>query len=397
MPTNRSYLFTSESVSEGHPDKLADRISDTVLDAFLECDPTARVACEAFLADDLVVLAGEFRINPPGLCDLIQEAAPNLVRHVLRDTGYDNTFPGIDPDSCEIVVRFNQQSPDISQGVDRSDSLGAGDQGMVFGYACDETPKLMPLAQMLAHRLVERQARLRENGNLPWLRPDAKSQVTVRYRGDNPISVETVVFSTQHAEGTDMEVLRTQVLEQIILPIIPKDLQQGMQTLINPTGRFVIGGPKGDTGLTGRKIIVDTYGGACPHGGGAFSGKDPSKVDRSAAYAARHVAKNIVAAGLAKRCTVQIAYAIGEAEPISLFVNTHQTGRVRDDILEQAVLEVFDLTPAGIIEALDLYRPIYARTAAYGHFGKDGLPWERTDRVEALQQAVIAQQGGRHA
>ena len=397
MPTDRSYLFTSESVSEGHPDKLADRISDTVLDAFLECDPTARVACEAFLADDLVVLAGEFRTNPPGLCDLIQEAAPNLVRHVLRDTGYDNTFPGIDPDSCEIVVRFNQQSPDISQGVDRSESLGAGDQGMVFGYACDETPKLMPLAQMLAHRLVEQQAKLRGNGNLPWLRPDAKSQVTVRYRGDQPVSVETVVFSTQHAEGTDMEVLRTQVLEQVILPIIPEDLQQGMQTLINPTGRFVIGGPKGDTGLTGRKIIVDTYGGACPHGGGAFSGKDPSKVDRSAAYAARYVAKNIVAAGLAKRCTVQIAYAIGKAEPVCLFVNTHQTGRVRDNLLEQAVLQVFDLTPAGIIEALDLCRPIYARTAAYGHFGKDGLPWERTDRVEALQQAVIAQQGGRHA
>ena len=396
MPTDRSYLFTSESVSEGHPDKLADRISDTVLDAFLDCDPNARVACETFLADDLVVLAGEFRTSPPGLCDLIQEATPSLVRQVLRDTGYDNTFPGIDPDNCTILVRFHQQSPDISQGVDRGEGLGAGDQGMVFGYACDETPTLMPLAQLLAHRLVEQQARLRMSGELPWLRPDAKSQVTVRYLGDQPISVETVVFSTQHSEDIDMDYLRAQVLEQIIFPIIPKDLQQRMQTLINPTGRFVIGGPKGDTGLTGRKIMVDTYGGACPHGGGAFSGKDPSKVDRSAAYAARYVAKNIVATNLAKRCTVQIAYAIGEAEPVSLFVNTHQTGRVRDDILEQAVQQVFDLTPSGIIRSLDLCRPIYIRTAAYGHFGKVGLPWERTDRVESLQLAVIEQQGGRH-
>ncbi len=396
MTTNRTHLFTSESVSEGHPDKLADQISDTILDAFLECDPTARVACEAFLAEDLVVLAGEFRTNPPGLCDLIREAAPTLVRRVLRDTGYDGTFPGIDPEHCRILVRFNQQSPDIAQGVDQ-DQLGAGDQGMVFGYACDETPVLLPLPQLLAHHLVEQQARLRRNGTLPWLRPDAKSQVTVRYRGNTPLCVETVVFSTQHEEDLDMELLRTQVLEQIILPVIPKELQQGMRTLINPTGRFTIGGPKGDTGLTGRKIIVDTYGGACPHGGGAFSGKDPSKVDRSAAYAARYVAKNIVTADLARRCTVQIAYAIGTAEPVSLFVDTHQTGRVRDDVLEQAVQQVFDLTPAGIITTLDLCRPIYAQTAAYGHFGKEQLPWERTDRVDDLLQAITAQQGGRHA
>ncbi|WP_240193364.1 methionine adenosyltransferase [Desulfobulbus alkaliphilus] len=395
--SGRPYLFTSESVSAGHPDKLADRISDTVLDAFLERDPTARVACETFLADNLVVLAGEFRTTPPGLCDLIREAAPNLVRQVLRDTGYDSTFPGIDPDRCEILVRFNQQSSDISRGVDQDDRLGAGDQGMMFGYACKETPELMPLPIMLAHRMVQRQADLLKSGKIPWLRPDAKSQVTVRYRGHHPLSIETVVFSTQHTEEINLDILRNEVLEQIIVPVIPKDLQQGMRTLINPTGRFTIGGPKGDTGLTGRKIIVDTYGGACPHGGGAFSGKDPSKVDRSAAYMARYMAKNIIAAGLADRCTIQIAYAIGMAEPMSLFVDTHGTGKVNDTTIEQAIRAVFDLTPAGIIKTLDLCRPIYAQTAAYGHFGRDGLPWERTDRVEKIQRVISIEKEGCHA
>ncbi len=297
-------------------------------------------------------------------------------------------------------MRFNRQSENIARGVDRTDALGAGDQGMVFGYACDETPELMPLPIMLAHRLMEQQARLRKNGTIPWLKPDAKSQVTVRYLGDDPVAVDTVVLSTQHDESITIEELRAVVEEQIVRPCIPEYLiLPDMKILINPTGRFVIGGPKGDTGLTGRKIIVDTYGGMCPHGGGAFSGKDASKVDRSAAYAARHVAKNVVAADLAKRCNVQIAYAIGEVEPVSLFVYTHHAGIVRDEIIEQAVQQVFGLTPAGIIKALDLCGPIYAQTAACGHFGREesSFPWEKVDQVEELQRAVIAQQGGRHA
>ncbi len=401
MSNNRHHLFTSESVSEGHPDKLADRISDTILDRFLWGDAQARVACETFIADNLVVVAGEFRTNPPELFGTIEQEAPAIVRQVLRDTGYDGTFPGIDPETCEIIVRFNRQSENIARGVDRKDAIGAGDQGMVFGYASDETPKLMPLPIMLAHGMMLRQAGLRKNGAIPWLRPDAKCQVTVRYQEGEPVAVDTVVLSTQHNESISIGEVREVVEEEIIRPCIPEHLlMPGMRILVNQAGRFVIGGPKGDTGLTGRKIIVDTYGGACPHGGGAFSGKDPSKVDRSAAYAARHVAKNIVMARLAKRCTVQIAYAIGEVEPVSLFIDTHQTGTVPDDVIERAVRQVFDLTPAGIIKALDLCWPIYAKTAAYGHFGREDssvFTWERGDRMADLQRAVSVRQGARHA
>jgi len=367
----RSYLFTSESVSEGHPDKLADRISDTILDRFLSSDPLGKVACETFIADDLVVVAGEFHSE---FYQTIRNEIPDMVRQVIRDTGYDHTFPGINPDTCEIRLQLNEQSGDIRQGVETG---GAGDQGLVFGYATDETPEMMPLPITLAHKLMQRQAQLRASGAIPWLRPDSKSQVTVRYEADTPVGVETVVLSTQHDAAVSIDTVRAVVEEQIIRPVIPN---ADFKILINPTGRFVVGGPHGDTGLTGRKIIVDTYGGRCPHGGGAFSGKDPSKVDRSAAYAARYVAKNIVAAGLAKRCTVQIAYAIGVAEPVSVMVDTHGTGNVQ----ENAISEVFDLTPAGIIQSLDLRRPIYAETAAYGHFGRD-FTWERTDQIERLR------------
>lgn len=394
--SGRSYLFTSESVSEGHPDKLADRISDTILDRFLLSDPLAKVACETFIADNMIVLAGEFHTTPPEVFAKVHGEAEGLVRQVLRDTGYDATFPGIDPNTCEIRLQFNQQSSDIRQGVEQEDTIGAGDQGMVFGYASDETPSLMPLPIMLAHRLMERQAELRKSGEIPWLRPDAKSQVTVRYLDEVPITVDTVVLSTQHDEGVDIQTVRAVVEERIIRPCIREQLMTpSTRILVNPTGRFVIGGPKGDTGLTGRKIVVDTYGGRCPHGGGAFSGKDPSKVDRSAAYAARYVAKNIVAAGLARRCTVQISYAIGMAEPVSLFIDTHCTGSILDSIIEDAVRDVFDLTPAGIIRTLDLCRPIYAQTAAYGHFGREslGFTWELTDGMDKLRQAINAQSG----
>jgi len=385
----RSYLFTSESVSEGHPDKLADRISDSILDHFLSDDPQAKVAAECLIAHDFVVVAGEIHTNPC-LFESAERELPALVRQVLRKVGYDESFPGIDPDRCEVRIKLNHQSDDIRQGVDREGGVvGAGDQGMMFGYACDETPELMPLPIMLAHRLVQHQAALRRSGEIPWLRPDAKSQVSVRYRDDVPMAIETVVLSTQHADSVDLETVQAVVLESIINTIIPEELQApNFKVLVNPTGRFVIGGPYGDTGLTGRKIIVDTYGGRCPHGGGAFSGKDPSKVDRSAAYAARHVAKNIVAAKLARRCTVQIAYAIGVAEPVSLLVDTHGTGVVQDAIIEDTVRKEFDLTPAGIIEALELCRPIYVQTAAYGHFGRE-LPdftWEQVDRMEQLQK-----------
>jgi S-adenosylmethionine synthetase len=385
---DRTYLFTSESVSEGHPDKLADRISDSILDHYLGYDPQAKVAAECLVAHDLVVVAGEIHTTIPGLYEKAVKEIPGLVREVLRGAGYDGSFPGIDPDRCEVRIQLNSQSADIRQGVDQDNgAVGAGDQGMMFGYACDETPELMPLPIMLAHWLVQRQADLRRSGEIPWLRPDAKSQVSVRYRGDIPVAVETVVLSTQHAENVDLATVRAVVLESIISKIIPQELQApDLKVLINPTDRFVIGGPYGDTGLTGRKIIVDTYGGRCPHGGGAFSGKDPSKVDRSAAYAARHVAKNIVAAKLARRCTVQIAYAIGVAEPVSLYIDTHGTGVVADAAIEDAVREVFDLTPAGIIRALDLRRPIYTETSAYGHFGRldSNFSWERTNQAEHL-------------
>ena len=389
-----SYLFTSESVSDGHPDKLADRISDTVLDRCLALDPEAKVACETLLADTLVVVAGEFRLAPAGAFEEVQAGIDGIVREVLRATGYRGSFPGIDPESCEVLVRVHGQSVQIARGVERADGvLGAGDQGLMFGYACDETPELMPLPIQLAHRLMRRQRELRTSGQLPWLRPDAKSQVTVRYEGDRPLAVDTVVISTQlQGELSDAEV-EAAVIAELIEPVVPDTLRsRNIRYLVNPAGRFEIGGPHGDTGLTGRKIIVDSYGGSCPHGGGAFSGKDPSKVDRSAACAARWVAKHVVAAGLARRATVQLAYAIGRPDPVSIRVDTHGTARVDETRLEHAVGGVFDLTPAGIIRDLDLRRPIYAQSAAFGHFGRNepAFSWERTDRVTELQ----AQTGG---
>lgn len=388
----RRGLFTSESVSDGHPDKLADQISDAILDAFLTDDPLSRVACETFLTDGFVVVAGEFRTRSAATFEAIRARAADMVRGVLREVGYREADDGIDPDRCEVVVRFNHQSGDISQGVDRPDGRqGAGDQGMMFGYACDETPELMPLPIMLAHRLMLRQAQLRRSGELRWLRPDGKSQVSIRYRDSEPESVETVVVSTQHAPGIAPREIEAAVRERIVDPVIPAALRgPAFRVLVNPTGAFVVGGPRGDTGLTGRKNIVDTYGGACAHGGGALSGKDPSKVDRSAAYAARYVAKNIVAAGLARRCTVQIAYAIGVPDPVSLLLDTEGTARVPDATLEQLVARHFDLTPGGIIRDLNLLRPIYRKSAAFGAFGRDDpdFSWERADRVAVLREAA---------
>ena len=381
----KNFLFTSESVSEGHPDKVSDLISDAVLDAILSEDPNSRVAAETLTNTNLVVLAGEITTNA-------KIDYEKVARDTLRSIGYDNIDYGIDYKTCEVLVKYDTQSPDIAQGVDGAmdDPLdqGAGDQGLMFGYACDETSELMPLPIHLSHRLVERQAILRKNGKLSWLRPDAKSQVTIEYDGIKPIRVDTVVLSTQHSPDIKLDDLREAVKEEIIMPIIPKELIKGdIKFLINPTGRFVIGGPQGDCGLTGRKIIVDTYGGAAPHGGGAFSGKDPSKVDRSAAYGARYVAKNIVAAGLASKCLVQISYAIGVAKPTSVMVDSYGTGIVSDEILSELVAREFDLRPKGIVETLDLLRPIYKKTAAYGHFGRDepGFTWEMTDKKSALQ------------
>ena len=376
----RNGLFSSESVSEGHPDKLADRISDRVLDAFLTLDPKARVACETLLADQCVVVAGEFKTRRSEDFQAVRDAAESLVRQVLRETGYRSAETGIDPERCEVQIRFNGQSADINQGVDRADGiLGAGDQGLMFGYACDETPELMPAPIIYAHRLVRRQAELRKSGALPWLQPDAKSQVTFRYVDGRPTQIEAVVLSTQHDAGIELEALRAAVQEHVIDPVVPLSLRSAnFRALINPTGRFVTGGPKGDAGLTGRKIIVDTYGGSAPHGGGAFSGKDPSKVDRSAAYMARFLAKQVVARGWARRALVQLAYAIGVAEPVSFFVETYGTETdPRQDIAADLVRE-FDLRPQGIIDTLDLQRPLYYPTAAYGHFGREdlNLPWE---------------------
>jgi S-adenosylmethionine synthetase len=380
VSSTRSHLFTSESVSEGHPDKLADRISDRILDEFLSRDPHARVACETLLADQCVIVAGEFKASAE-VFHQVRDMAESLVRQVVRDTGYRDSRTGIDPEACEIQVRFNGQSRDINQGVDREDGvLGAGDQGMMFGYACDETPELMPAPIVFAHRLVQRQAKLRKNGTIAWLGPDAKSQVSFRYVDGKPVHVETVVLSTQHADNVGMDELRASVLEQIIKPVIPAPLRApNFSTYINPTGRFVTGGPKGDTGLTGRKIIVDTYGGAAPHGGGAFSGKDPSKVDRSAAYMARFLSKIVVSRGWAKKCLIQISYAIGVAKPVSCLVKTSGAGELPDQEIERLLQEEFDLTPAGIIDKLNLLRPLYYPTAAYGHFGRDDLdlPWEK--------------------
>ena len=388
----RSYLLTSESVSEGHPDKLADQISDAILDAFLAREATAKVACETLVADKLIVIAGEFRTADPAIYEDIRGRAAEIARQVLRDAGYADADTGIDPDRCEVQVRFNHQSIQINKGIVHADGqLGAGDQGLMFGYACDETPDLMPYPIWLAHRLVARQAELRKSGALPWLRPDAKSQVTVRYEGQRVAGVNNVIISTQIERNLDPARVAADVTREIIDPLLPAHLRTPeFRIWVNPAGPFEIGGPNGDTGLTGRKIIVDTYGGACPHGGGAFSGKDPSKVDRSAAYMARYVAKNIVAAGLARRCMVQLAYAIGVAEPVSVMVDSQGTASVPDAALEAAVKKVFRLTPSGIIASLDLARPIYRRTAAYGHFGRAeaGFTWERTDRVDALRVAL---------
>ncbi len=382
------YLFTSESVSEGHPDKLADQVSDSILDAILEQDPTARVAAETLANTGLIVLAGE--ITTTANVDYIKVA-----REAVKRIGYDNTDYGIDYKGCAVLVAYDKQSPDIAQGVDKAEDdpldQGAGDQGLMFGYACEETPQLMPLPIWLSHRLVERQSQLRKDGRLSWLRPDAKSQVTVKYVDGKPDSIDTVVLSTQHAPEITLAQIREAVVEEIIKPILPKELiKDEIKYLVNPTGRFVIGGPQGDCGLTGRKIIVDTYGGAAPHGGGAFSGKDPSKVDRSAAYAARYVAKNIVAAGLASRCLVQVSYAIGVAQPTSVMVETYGTGKVSDEVLIGLVREHFDLRPKGIVKMLDLLRPIYSKTAAYGHFGRDEpeFTWEGTDKATALRSAA---------
>jgi S-adenosylmethionine synthetase len=386
---NKSYLFTSESVSEGHPDKMADQISDAILDAFLTLDSNAKVACETVLADQFVLVAGEFKTQDQSIFENVRSQAEQIVRQKIRDIGYTCKEDGIDPDKCEIKIAFNHQSAHINQGVDLADGeVGAGDQGLMFGYACDETPELLPLAISLSHQLVRKQAELRKSGKLPWLRPDAKSQVSVRYMNGKPVAVEKVVLSTQHSSDISTEQLREAVRKEIVDVVIPTELIGGQfEVLINPTGRFEIGGPNGDAGLTGRKIIVDTYGGSCPHGGGAFSGKDPSKVDRSAAYMARYIAKNIVAAGLAERCQVQLAYAIGVVEPVSLLVDTCGTGKQSDESLEALVRKVFKLTPKGIIDTLDLKRPIYAKTAAYGHFGRTDLdlPWERLDQVSALK------------
>jgi len=382
---SNTYLFTSESVSEGHPDKVADQVSDAILDAILAQDPHSRVAAETLCNTGLVVLAGEITTNAN--VDYIQVA-----RNTIKRIGYDNTEFGIDYKGCAVLVAYDKQSPDIAQGVNKAydDNLdqGAGDQGLMFGYACDETSALMPLPIYLSHRLVERQAMLRKDGRLPWLRPDAKSQVTVRYRDGKPDAIDTVVISTQHAPDIDMDKLREGVIEEIIKPILPKALVKGdINYLVNPTGRFVVGGPQGDCGLTGRKIIVDTYGGACPHGGGAFSGKDPSKVDRSAAYAGRYVAKNIVAAGLASHCQVQVSYAIGVSQPTSVWVTTFGTGKIPDETIAELVKKHFDLRPKGIVNMLNLLRPIYERTAAYGHFGRDEpeFSWENTDKAAALK------------
>jgi S-adenosylmethionine synthetase len=386
------YLFTSESVSEGHPDKLADQISDSILDWMLERDPAAKVACETLIAHNTLVVAGEFKSAIPSLFEELEREIPEIAQGVLRGAGYQGSEDGFDPDGCEIHLAINAQSADISQGVEREDGeIGAGDQGLMFGYATNETPELAPLPITLAHRLVAKQAELRRLRVLDWLRPDAKSQVAVRYEGNRPCCVEKVLLSTQHGRKISNDEIRREVIRYIIEPVIPEDLRSPtIEYFVNPTGRFEVGGPTADTGLTGRKIIVDTYGGACPHGGGAFSGKDPTKVDRSGAYIARYIAKNIVAAGISTRCSVQIAYAIGIAEPFSVHIDLHGTGAIDPQILEKTVREVFPLTPRGIIETLKLRRPIYRKTAVYGHFGRS-LPeftWERVDRTQPLLKAI---------
>ena len=392
MAQEHSILFTSESVTEGHPDKIADQISDTVLDAVLEQDPAARVACETLVTTGLVLVAGE--ITTSARIDI-----PELARGTVRDIGYDDALKGFDCNTCNVMVALDRQSPDIAQGVDGQDAdeVGAGDQGMMFGYACTETPELMPLPIQLSHRLAHRLAEVRKDGTLPYLRPDGKTQVTVEYAEDGghlrPVGIDRVLISTQHADHISQEQIKADLAEHVVKGLLPAELADPAKLdtdflLVNPTGRFVIGGPMGDCGLTGRKIIVDTYGGMGRHGGGAFSGKDPSKVDRSGAYAARWVAKNIVAAGLAERCEVQVAYAIGVAHPVSVMVETFGTATKDENAIAAAVRAVFDLRPAAILEQLDLRRPVYRPTAAYGHFGRDQFSWERTDKVDELLAAL---------
>ena len=386
---SRRFLFTSESVSEGHPDKMADQISDAILDALLEQDPNSRVGCETLVNTGLAMVSGE--ITTTAQIDTI-----DVVRDTIKQIGYCSSDMGYDYNSCSVVVALDKQSPDIAQGVNEGEGVdleqGAGDQGLMFGFACKETDVLMPFPITYAHRLVKQQADVRRAGTLPWLCPDAKSQVSVRYEDGKPVNVETVVLSTQHLDDVDHQTISEAVIEEIIKPILPENMiTADTQFLVNPTGRFVVGGQHGDCGLTGRKIIVDTYGGSAHHGGGAFSGKDPSKVDRSAAYAIRYVAKNIVAAGLADQCEVQVAYAIGVAQPVSLLVNTAGTSKIPEEEIERLVREHFDLRPKAIIQMLDLLRPIYKNTAAYGHFGRneaDGFPWERTDKAAALRDAA---------
>ncbi|HED32588.1 MAG TPA: methionine adenosyltransferase [Gammaproteobacteria bacterium] len=385
---SNSHLFTSESVSEGHPDKVADQISDAILDAIFEQDPKARVACETLINTGMVVLSGE--ITTEAWVDM-QE----IVRNTVRNIGYTSSEMGFDADSCAIITSIDKQSPDIAMGVNEGEGddleQGAGDQGLMFGYACNETDVLMPAPITYAHQLVKRQAEVRKNGTLSWLRPDAKSQVTFRYEDGKPVSVDAIVLSTQHSPDISLAALREAIMDEVIKPIIPEGLtSKDTKYFINPTGNFVIGGPVGDCGLTGRKIIVDTYGGMARHGGGAFSGKDPSKVDRSAAYAGRYVAKNIVAAGLADKCEIQVSYAIGVAEPTSISIETFGTGKIDDSRIEELVREHFDLKPKGLIHMLDLLRPIYNTTAAYGHFGRteDTFTWEKTDRADALKDAA---------
>ncbi|OBU18922.1 methionine adenosyltransferase [Photobacterium aquimaris] len=376
------HLFTSESVSEGHPDKIADQISDAVLDAILEQDPKARVACETYVKTGMVMVGGE--VTTSAWVDIEE-----ITRETVREIGYVHSDMGFDANSCAVLNTIGKQSPDINQGVDKADpkEQGAGDQGIMFGYATNETKELMPAPITYSHRLVQRQAEVRKNGTLPWLRPDAKSQVTFEYDQGKIIGIDAVVLSTQHSDSISTADLREAVMEEIIKPVLPEEwLRKETKFFINPTGRFVIGGPMGDCGLTGRKIIVDTYGGAARHGGGAFSGKDPSKVDRSAAYAARYVAKNIVAAGMAERCEIQLSYAIGVADPTSIMIETFGTEKVHQDIIIEAVRQHFDLRPYGLQEMLNLLQPIYKKTAAYGHFGREEFPWEKTDKVDVLRE-----------
>ena len=378
----KEYIFTSESVTEGHPDKMADQISDAILDYIIEKDPQARVACETLVSNGFCVIAGELKTTA-------YAPMQEIARKVIQEIGYTDANYGFDYRAAAVLNGIGEQSPDINQGVDQADgAIGAGDQGLMFGYACRETDVLMPLPIHLAHRLTQRLAEVRKDGTVPYLRPDGKAQISVKYVGDKPVSVETVVISTQHHADVTQEQIHKDMIEEVIKHVIPADMMDENTIFhINPTGKFVIGGPQGDAGLTGRKIIVDTYGGSCPHGGGAFSGKDPTKVDRSAAYAARHVAKNLVASGACDKATIQVAYAIGVVAPVSIMVDTHGTGKVSEEKIEECVKELFDLSPAGIIESLDLLKPIYRKTAAYGHFGRteDSFTWEKTDRAQEIK------------